>query len=47
MNKWMIALVAFAFGLAVGMGIAVYIAMRVNMMNFVYPATMPIGWLIA
>ena len=46
MDKWMIALVSFAFGLAVGMGIAVYIAMRVNMMDLLVPG-MPVGWMLA
>lgn len=46
MNKWMLALLAFAFGMAAGLGVAVYIAMRVNMMDLIVPG-FPVGWLVA
>jgi hypothetical protein len=46
MRKLLPLLTVFAFGIALGLGIAVYIAMRVQMMDMIYPA-LPAAWLIA
>ena len=37
-NYWIGILLGFAAGVAVGMGIAVYIAMHTTGMDFIYPA---------